>query len=83
MKSPNPVNVQGTRNVLEIARELAMPHIVYTSTVGVFGDTRGRMVDETYYARGPFLDGVRPEQVDSALRSRNPDDRAPVCHSPS
>jgi dihydroflavonol-4-reductase len=49
------VNVEGTRNVLEIARQLAIPRIVYTSTVGVFGDTRGRMVDETYYSRGPFL----------------------------
>ena len=49
------INVGGTRNVLEAARELAIPRIVYTSTVGVFGDTRGKMVDETYYARGPFL----------------------------
>jgi dihydroflavonol-4-reductase len=49
------VNVEGTRNVLEIARQLAIPKIVYTSTVGVFGDTRGRVVDETYYSHGPFL----------------------------
>lgn len=48
-------NVQGTRNVLEIARELRIPKIVYTSTVGVFGDTGGRVVDETYFASGPFL----------------------------
>jgi nucleoside-diphosphate-sugar epimerase len=49
------VNVEGTRNVLEVARQLAIPRIVYTSTVGVFGDTRGRLVDETYYSHGPFL----------------------------
>jgi nucleoside-diphosphate-sugar epimerase len=49
------VNVQGTRNVLETARDLDIRRIVYTSTVGVFGDTGGRLVDETYYARGPFL----------------------------
>jgi nucleoside-diphosphate-sugar epimerase len=49
------VNVEGTRNVLEIARDAAVPRIVYTSTVGVFGDTRGRMVDESYFAPGPFL----------------------------
>jgi nucleoside-diphosphate-sugar epimerase len=49
------VNVEGTRNVFEIARQLQVPRIVYTSTVGVFGDTRGQMVDETHYARGPFL----------------------------
>src|SRR5262245_41317755 len=33
------INVGGTRNVLEIARDLGVPRIVYTSTVGVFGDT--------------------------------------------
>jgi nucleoside-diphosphate-sugar epimerase len=49
------VNVEGTRNVLETARELNVPRVVYTSTVVVFGDTRGRIADETYYARGPFL----------------------------
>jgi nucleoside-diphosphate-sugar epimerase len=49
------VNVEGTRNVFEIARQLQIPRVVYTSTIGVFGDTRGRLVDETYYARGPFL----------------------------
>ena len=49
------VNVEGTRNVLEIARQLAIPRIVYISTVGVFGDTHGKAVDERYYARGPFL----------------------------
>jgi nucleoside-diphosphate-sugar epimerase len=49
------INVGGTRNVLECARDLGVKRIVYTSTVGVFGDTHGRIVDETYYARGPFL----------------------------
>lgn len=49
------INVGGTRNVLEVARDLAIPRVVYISTVGVFGDTRGNAVDETYYARGPFL----------------------------
>lgn len=49
------INVEGTRNVLEVARELEIPRIVYTSTVGVFGDTHGQLVDESYYARGPFL----------------------------
>jgi dihydroflavonol-4-reductase len=48
-------NVDGTRHVLEIAKELAVPRIVYTSTVGVFGDTGGQLVDESYFAEGPFL----------------------------
>lgn len=49
------INVDGTRNVLEVARELGIRRSVYVSTVGVLGDTRGVLVDETYYAKGPFL----------------------------
>lgn len=41
-------NVEGTRHTLEAAIEAGVPKIVYTSTVGVFGNTRGRIVDETY-----------------------------------
>lgn len=42
------INVEGTRNVLELMRELAIPKGVYTSTVGVFSNTHGQLVDETY-----------------------------------
>lgn len=49
------INVEGTRNVLETARDLGVPKIVYTSTLAVFGDTHGRIVDETYRAGGPWL----------------------------
>lgn len=49
------VNVDGTRNVIAVARDLGVPRIVYTSTVAVLGDTRGRVVNETYFAHGPFL----------------------------
>jgi nucleoside-diphosphate-sugar epimerase len=49
------VNVEGTRNVLELLGELGVPRGVYTSTVAVFGDTRGRLVDESYYRGGPWL----------------------------
>jgi nucleoside-diphosphate-sugar epimerase len=49
------INVDGTRNVLELARDLAVPKTVYTSTLGVFSDTRGRIVDETYRHDGPWL----------------------------
>ena len=49
------INVGGTRNVFEVARELSIPRIVYTSTVGVCGDTHGQLVDESYHAHGPFL----------------------------
>jgi nucleoside-diphosphate-sugar epimerase len=49
------VNVQGTRHVLEMMRDLGISKGVYTSTVGVFGDTGGRLVDETYRRGGPWL----------------------------
>jgi len=42
------VNVDGARNTLEAAVELDVPKIIHTSTVGVFGNTRGKIVDETY-----------------------------------
>jgi nucleoside-diphosphate-sugar epimerase len=46
------VNVEGTRNVLEVMRELHVPRGVYTSTLAVNSDTRGRVVDETYRFTG-------------------------------
>jgi nucleoside-diphosphate-sugar epimerase len=47
------VNVEGTRNVLETMRELAVPRGVYTSTVAVLGDTGGVLADESTPSRGP------------------------------
>lgn len=41
------INVQGTRNVLGLAHQLGVPKIVYTSTVAVYGDTHGRVIDES------------------------------------
>ncbi|MDX1548054.1 MAG: NAD-dependent epimerase/dehydratase family protein [Rhodothermales bacterium] len=49
------INVGGTRNVLELMRELEIPKGVYTSTLAVFSDTGGRRVDETYRYDGPHL----------------------------
>jgi len=42
------VNVDGARNVLETAAELGASKIIHTSSVAVFGNTRGLMVDESY-----------------------------------
>lgn len=39
-------NVQGTENVLGAARRLDLPRAVYISTVGVFGNTRGQVLEE-------------------------------------
>lgn len=49
------INVDGTRNVLQCMRALAIPRGVYTSTVAVFSDTRGEVPDETYRYDGPHL----------------------------
>jgi nucleoside-diphosphate-sugar epimerase len=55
-KAPaEPINVVGTRNVLETMRDLGIPKGVYTSTITVFGDTHGRLADESYRAGGPWL----------------------------
>jgi nucleoside-diphosphate-sugar epimerase len=49
------INVEGTRNVLEMMRDLRVPRGVYTSTLAVFSDTHGREVDETYRYDGKHL----------------------------
>lgn len=45
------VNVDGARNVLETAAELGASRIIHTSSVAVFGNTRGLMVDESYQCK--------------------------------
>ena len=49
------VNIQGTRNVLELMRELKIPKGVYTSSVVVNSDTKGEMKDESYHFSGQHL----------------------------
>jgi dihydroflavonol-4-reductase len=41
-------NLGTTERVLDAALEAAVPRSVYVSTVGIFGDTLGRVVDETF-----------------------------------
>ena len=48
-------NVVGTERVIDAATEAGMQRIVYVSTVNVFGNTRGKVVDETYVR--PHEDG--------------------------
>src|SRR5262245_50547780 len=48
------VNVQGTTNVLELMKELKISKGVYTSTCGVFSNTRGKTVDESYRFIGKY-----------------------------
>lgn len=49
------VNVEGTRNVLELVDQLDIPKAVYTSTLAVFSDTGGELPDESYRYDGPHL----------------------------
>ncbi|MEX2282605.1 MAG: NAD-dependent epimerase/dehydratase family protein [Gemmatimonadota bacterium] len=49
------INVEGTRNVLETMRDLHVPRGVYTSTLAVFSDTHGKLVDENYKFHGRHL----------------------------
>src|SRR5690242_14774498 len=48
-------NVQGTEYVLDAAADAGVPRIVYVSTIGIFGNTHGEVVNETYDRDGePF-----------------------------
>ena len=47
-------NVTGTENVLGAALEARTPKVVYTSTVGVFGNTKGEVVEEGYEHHGDY-----------------------------
>ncbi len=54
-KTAEAVNLTGTRNVLELVREHGIPRVVITSTIAVFSDTKGKVVDETYRHTGEHL----------------------------
>jgi dihydroflavonol-4-reductase len=49
------VNVEGTRHVLEAMRGLGIRKGVYTSSLAVFSDTHGALVNEQYRYDGPHL----------------------------
>ena len=42
------VNVEGTRAVMEVAQELGVSKVVYCSTIGIYGDTGGKVINETF-----------------------------------
>jgi len=46
-------NVVGTERILDAAVAAAVPRILYVSTINVFGDTHGEVVDEDYRRPGP------------------------------
>ncbi len=42
------VNVEGTRTLLELASEAGIKRFVHCSTIGIFGDTQGNVVNEDF-----------------------------------
>jgi nucleoside-diphosphate-sugar epimerase len=48
------INIEGTRNVLEMVKELKIPKAVFTSTMAVYSDTNSRMMYENSRYRGPW-----------------------------
>ncbi|MGK7890885.1 MAG: NAD-dependent epimerase/dehydratase family protein [Leptolyngbyaceae cyanobacterium] len=42
------INVEGTRILLDLAATKDVPKVLYCSTIGVFGDTQGEVIDETF-----------------------------------
>ena len=49
------VNINGTRNVLELMQELKISKGVYTSTLAINSDTKGTLVDETFQFTGEHI----------------------------
>lgn len=49
------VNINGTRNVLELMQELDIKKGVYTSTLAVNSDTQGKLRDESYHFHGQHI----------------------------
>jgi nucleoside-diphosphate-sugar epimerase len=45
-------NVRGTERVLDAATQAGVPRILYISTINVFGNTNGEIVDESYKRPG-------------------------------
>ncbi|MTJ07104.1 NAD-dependent epimerase/dehydratase family protein [Anabaena sp. UHCC 0204] len=42
------VNVEGTRTILEIAKAASISKIIYCSTIGIYGNSFGKVINETF-----------------------------------
>jgi nucleoside-diphosphate-sugar epimerase len=49
------INVEGTKNVLELMKELNIPKGVYTSTLAINSDTHGLLRDENFHFTGTHI----------------------------
>ena len=67
------VNLEGTRNVLELALELGIPRCVHVSSILYYGDTGGKIADETYqrqYGYRSYYEQSKTEAHELALQYR-------------
>ena len=55
------INIEGTRNVIAVAKQAGVQRMLYCSTIGVFGDTRGQVVDETFQRQQAGFDSPYDE----------------------
>jgi nucleoside-diphosphate-sugar epimerase len=65
------INVEGTRNTLELMKELNIRKGVYTSTLAVNSDTHGVEVDENYHFTGKHItvyDQTKADAHDIAVK---------------
>lgn len=49
------INVEGTKNILEVARDLKVQRVVFTSTGGIYGASFGKPIDESYVRQKDFF----------------------------
>ncbi len=52
-------NVNGTERVLSAALAAGVPKVVHVSSIVVFGDTKGAVVDESFVRTSPYTSGER------------------------
>lgn len=64
------VNVGGTLNVLDAARDAGIARVVITSTAGVFGPSDGDLVDEATPRRLPFFNEYESSKAEMHAAAR-------------
>ena len=66
------INVGGTKNVVESAIEAKVGRVLFFSTISVYGDTSGRIVDETALPRpNTFYGGTKLEAEKMVLEAKD------------
>lgn len=81
------VNVQGTKNLIEVAQKLGVKALVYTSSAGViFNGQDVRNADETWPYPAVHMDGYNETKAiaeTAVMQSNDPDGLLTVCLRPA